>query len=116
MDVIHRIAAEGTGAEADDDLEGEVDAFNTEGLALDGGGDLPQSGISGAAADSFAAQQTIAKLSEAVVTDETAKTYKRCVNLMDSYRHLWFKMSLFPIIHEILMHSLDIGDRSKIPV
>jgi hypothetical protein len=79
MDVIHRIAAEGTGAEADDDMEGEVDAFNTEGLTLSDEENLPLSGMSEATPDSLAAQKTIAKLSEAVVTGETAKTYRRCV-------------------------------------
>jgi len=92
MDVIHRIAAEGSGAEADDDMEGEVDAFNTEGLTLSNEENLPQSSISGVTvADSLVAQHTIAKLSEAVVTGETAKTYKRC-GLTDICRlkHLFF--------------------------
>ena len=96
MDVIHRIAAGVAGAEADDDMEGEVDAFNTEGLTLNDEENLPVLGVSEAAEDSLAAQKTIAKLSEAVVTGETAKTYQWCV--VWSFSHRQFESSLFPIV------------------
>lgn len=76
MDYIHDIASVGAGAEAEDDAQAEIEAYDMGTLSMCG--ELEESAAgSRSKMNADIIQQHISELSEAVVNSKTAKTYAR---------------------------------------
>jgi len=73
MDYIDTFASLGAGAEAEDDAQAEMDAYEAGTLGICS----ELEGAAGVAPDDDLVQQHIAELSEAVVNTNTAKSYAR---------------------------------------